>query len=222
MRRLACALALSAGLSAPATVLGAQTLTFEGFAQGTFFAENQFEASHGVRFFAGSNEAFATVSAERVCDGDSMWANAPSGCGALAFATGSANGFDVPAGFTDMFSLHYLSPNGGGWFVVMDGFGGSGNVLASASLTSTGASPCQGGLFCSWREVGVTFSGTAKSVRFWSAYSLSTGEAVFDDITFGRASQTTVPEPSTGVLMLSGIALLGGWACRRRRRPDTP
>ncbi len=121
----------------------------------------------------------------------------------MFFLEGGATIMNVPAGFTNGFSFYYVmsSPNVGS-VEVYDDLNGTGNLLASQGfngnpLGTVGGDPT--GVFDLWLPVGVTFSGTAKSVVF----SGVANQCGFDDITFGSENpgQTDVPIPNWALIL---------------------
>lgn len=91
---------------------------------------------------------------------------------------------------------------------VWSGANGTGTVLATITLSPNDSS-C-GGSYCNWTDVGLNFSGTAKSVTF-------TGPANgigLSDITLGKSS-AAIPEPSSFYLL--GTGLVGMWGYWSRR-----
>jgi PEP-CTERM motif len=91
---------------------------------------------------------------------------------------------------------------------VWSGANGTGTVLAMITLSPNDGS-CSGS-YCNWTDVGLSFSGTAKSVTF-------TGPANglgLSDITLGQ-SNTAIPEPSS--IYLLGTGLVGMWGYWSRR-----
>ncbi|MGL4543778.1 MAG: PEPxxWA-CTERM sorting domain-containing protein, partial [Polymorphobacter sp.] len=151
------------------------------------------------------------------CSNTSRGGLAPgSEFGALFFTTGASTILDYATGFTTGFSFNYAQPNTlGGTVNVFDGLGGTGTLLGSISLGLT-PSTCVAGYsagYCPFVPVGVTFSGTAKSIEFAGVANF----VVFDDVTFGSATPGPgVPEPASWALMIAGFGLVG--ASLRRRR----
>jgi len=135
-----------------------------------------------------------------------------------------------PDGFGTGFSFFYVGSGGydgrgdapltTASFTVWSGLDGTGTALASSLLPATptspgtGSAPCFTAPGCPFVPIGVSFAGLARSVTFTGV----TGSAVFDDVTLGSTipGLTTVPEPSTWLLVASG--LLGVGAAARRRR----
>lgn len=82
-----------------------------------------------------------------------------------------------------------------------------GNLLASALLPANGNNNCTGdpnGWYCNWDPVGVTFTGTAKSVVFIG----DTDYIGFDDITFGTTIPGPPPIPLANWSLILGILLI--------------
>jgi hypothetical protein len=128
--------------------------------------------------------------------GSGNFANEPSPSTIMFFLTGPAAGLNVPAGFSTGFSFYYCSA-GTGSVEVYDGLDGTGTLLASLPLPANFNVACTGdptGTYCHWDAVGVTFSGTAKSVIFNGVAN----ECGFDNITFGTETPGG-PGPSVPV-----------------------
>ncbi|RMG93887.1 MAG: hypothetical protein D6706_14650, partial [Chloroflexi bacterium] len=130
--------------------------------------------------------------------GSGNFANEPSGSTIAFFLSGPGVVMNVPNGFTDGFSFFYSSA-GSGSVTVYDGLDGTGNVLATLSLTENfntcGASGDPTGDFACWDSVGVTFTGVAKSVNFSGAANL----VGFDQITLGSSLPGAIDSDGDGV-----------------------
>jgi hypothetical protein len=136
--------------------------------------------------------------------------------GGLFFLSGSNTFMDDPGGFTTGFSLFYAAINSPGSLDVYSGVDGTGTLLATLALPTTlsSCSGIYGAGFCPFVPIGVSFSGTAESISFAGVAN----QIVFDDVTFGSATPgppSTVPEPSTFVMMLTSAGA-GIGALRRR------
>lgn len=138
-----------------------------------------------------------------------------SALGGLFFLDGSETFLNVAAGFDTGFSFNYVSYSFSGSVSVYDGLNGSGNLLATLSLSpNAGSCPGYSAPFCPFSPVGVSFSGTAKSISFAGVAN----QIVFDDVTFGSADPgPRVPEPASWAMMLAGFGAIGG-AMRSRRK----
>jgi len=133
--------------------------------------------------------------------------------GALFFLSGAQTFMDVAAGFDTGFSFYYTAINQSGSISVFDGLDGTGNLLGTINLSTT-PSQCDPAVyqagFCPFFPIGVTFSGTAKSVSFAGVAN----QIVFDDVTFGSAQPGRIPEPTSLALIAIGLAGMN----RYRRR----
>jgi hypothetical protein len=170
--------------------------------------------------------SFAGAQAWHRSDWGNLWSNEPSPDSILVFS-GDSNPNDTflnyAAGFSTGFSFFYTSA-GTSAVTVYDGLNGTGNVLATMNLlsqVSIGSCPNNAfvDVFCNWTNAGMSFDGTALSVRFDQNGSNGNIQG-FDNVTFGSAvaSVAAVPEPETYALMLAGLAVVGAAAKRKARR----
>ena len=222
------ALAIATALPASASVF---MLDFEGIAPVP--AASSFSSASIGDFYnggGGTNYGVSFGSAAQVWNRGTwadFWSNEPSPSSALIFA-GSTNPDDAflnySAGFTTGFSFFYTSL-GTSAVTVYDGLDGTGNVLATMNLLSQYDSGCTPQYsFCNWTNAGMSFEGTALSVRFDLNGSTGNSQTYqgFDNVTFGSAvalespSVAPVPEPETYALMLAGLGLVGFMARRRK------
>jgi len=209
MRKLLALAALPMFCATP--VWASTTLTFEGIPNlapvGAFYGPD----------YIFSPTTLALVDAD--AGGSGNIANEPSPSTVMFFLDSNDALLDVTNGFTTGFSFLYSS-NVAASVNVFDGPGGTGNVLASLSLTAqANDNNCTGdpnGYYCNWTPVGVNFAGTARSIDFGGTANYT----VFDNITFGSATPGggAVPEPATWAMMLIGFGAVGS-ALRRKKRP---
>lgn len=106
--------------------------------------------------------------------------NQPSPYDDVMFLSGSAATMDVPAGFTGGFSFYYAAPYYTGFIRVWSGLDGTGTLLATLTLPTTGGCSSTPN-YCVWNPIGVSFNGTAMSVDFGG----SANYIEFDSITLG-------------------------------------
>jgi hypothetical protein len=181
------------------------TLTFEGLKTyegiGNFYnggagsLGSTSGQNYGISF---GDDSLAIIS--DVVGGGGNFSGSPSMPTIAFFLTGSGDIMNVPSGFDTGFSFYYSAAVYSGSVSVYDGVNGTGNILATLDLPVTPTNPNGSyGTYNNWQPVGVSFSGTAKSVNF-SGVANYIG---FDNVTLG--SQTPVPEPST---IIAGAMLL--------------
>ena len=139
--------------------------------------------------------------------------DAGSQTGGLFFLSGTETFLNYAAGFTTGFSFNYSSFSSAGSVTVFDGLNGTGNLLATITLSpNAGSCPGYNAGFCPFGAAGINFAGTAKSISFGGVAN----QIVFDDITFGSSTPGgTVPEPASWTMLIAGFGLVGA-AMRRR------
>ena len=210
-------------------VTGAQVLTFEGagappaaFTPIGNFYNGGGGPDYGIEFSSNAQVLCFNVPG-RECTGTSRGGEGdPASQNAgLVFLEGSETFMNRAAGFTTGFSFFYSAVFEPGSFTVYDGLNGTGNVLATLTLPTTfdgsGTPECLFSAFCPFVPIGVSFTGTARSVSFAGVAD----QIVFDDVTFGSAIAgevpgTTVPEPGTVALLAAGLAATAAMSRKRR------
>jgi hypothetical protein len=187
-----------------------------GFYDGGMSSDGTTGVNYGVTF-TDNALAICLNSTTEFCSNTSRGGFAPSSAkGALVFLTGASTTMNYAAGFDTGFSFNYAEPNTvGGAVFVYDGVDGTGTLLASINLALTPSTcdPAYGALYCPFVPIGVTFSGTAKSIVFAGVANF----VVFDDVTFGSATpKDGIPEPASWALMITGFTMVGVAARRRK------
>ncbi len=207
---------LGAGKMASAAVI---TLDFEGlqnleavnnfYAGGTGDIGSSSGQDYGISF---SSDSLAVIDSD--AGGSGNFANEPTADTILFFTANSAI-MNVANGFTDGFSFFYSSSQTTS-INVYDGLNKTGNILASLSLPALPLGTVGGdpnGTFDIWDNIGVSFTGLARSVDFGGVAN----QVGFDNITIGSAvagltggeqSSQSVPE-SSPVLGLLAFGMLG-------------
>lgn len=202
---------LSAALATPAY---STVLTFEGLGDlapvGNFY--NTAPQDFNVVF---SQNALALIDSD--AGGTGNFGGEPSPNTALFFSSGTGITLDALSGFSTGFSFYYSAITNGGNVNIFDGGGQTGAVLASLNLgtTPTSGAPDPSGTFSPFIPIGITFSGTARSVGLVG----TANQIIFDDITLGSSVPgRAIPEPGTLVLLGGGLILLGIFGLGRRVR----
>jgi PEP-CTERM motif len=225
--------ALIAALTATPASATVISLNFEGIAphpngnnvlvQNYYNGGTSSNGSSGTNFgvgFSANSLAICLNTLSIVCSNTSRGGigDPTSQLGGLFFLTGASSIMNVAAGFDTGFSFNYTAFSRAGSVGVYDGLNGTGALLATLALPTTTSGPCVGynAQFCSFKPVGVSFSGIAKSVSFAGVAN----QIVFDDITFGSVTPGpgAVPEPATWAMMLVGFGVVGGSIRLRRRK----
>jgi hypothetical protein len=157
-------------------------LNFEGLGDQTSignFYNGGAGTNYGIYF---SDNTLSLIGSDH--GGSGNFSNEPSPVTIMFFLTGTPV-MNVPAGFTTGFSFYYAS-SGVGIVNVYDELDGTGNLLVSAPFVAT-PSP-----YNIWQSMGITFSGTAKSVTFTGVQN----QCGFDDVTFGSVTPGGGAEPA--------------------------
>lgn len=175
---------------------GVVVLNFEGLANrdeiqefyngGTSSMGNS-GTDYGVTF---TNKALGLIDFD--AGGTGNFANEPSPSTIMFWLEASPTPvMNYADGFTTGFSFYYTTNTSGGGIEVYSEMNGTGTLLGSASLpvTPPAAGDPNGGTFGTWQPVGVSFTGTAKSIKFLGAAD----QIGFDDITFGSATPGVEP-----------------------------
>jgi hypothetical protein len=146
--------------------------------------------------------------------------NTPSGSGSLYFLNPQGENtttfMNVESGFTDYLGFFFSTATGTGRVTIYDGFNGTGNALGSLWLPALDPywwiadnvkflAPSPNDWWVVWAPGIMKFDGIGKSVVFEG----NGNQIAFDDVRLN-----TVPEPSTLLLLTTGL----GWAALRRRR----
>lgn len=135
-------------------------------------------------------------------------ANNPMFNTAIFFQTNSGI-MNVAQGFTTGLNFFYTAAFSG-TVTIWSGADGTGTILATMTFSANDGSCSGAPAFCNWTDVGMSFSGTAKSVTF-SGPANAIG---ISEITVG-SNAPAIPEPSS--LYLLGTGIVTALAGRGRR-----
>jgi hypothetical protein len=197
------------------------TLTFTGL-QNEEAIGNFYNGGTGSLGSSGTNygvsfgpDALAIISNQNGGGGNFSSVPPPSTDTVAFFLSGPGDVMNVGAGFTTGFAFSYAAAIDPGSVSVWSGLNDTGTLLETINLPVTG-DDCDGKTdFSCWENTGVSFSGVAESVDF----SGTANEIAFANVTLGASSipsgPSPVPEPSSFVLLGSGILGLVG-AVRRK------
>ena len=173
----------------------------DGFYNGGTSANGNSGVNYGVEF---SDNTLSIIDDD--AGGSGNFGGEPSPDTVMFFLTGSESVMNVAAGFETGFSFFYSAVNNPGSVSVWDGLDGTGTLLAMLDIpvtASDGGDP--NGDFSPFFDIGVGFSGIAKSVSFAGVQN----QIGFDNITFGSTTAslpTDVSSPAT--LGLFGLILI--------------
>jgi Calx-beta domain/RTX calcium-binding nonapeptide repeat (4 copies) len=156
-------------------------LDFEGI--GNLTQVGDFYSNRGIRF---SENALGIVGVCPILESGSddefggNFSHQPSGVTALTYAEGDAIVLETMEGFDAQLSFSYASPFREHSISIYDGLGGTGNLLASATLSPTPAGEFPNA-YSEFNFVTIPFSGIARSVTFGDFPN----KIVIDDILLG-------------------------------------
>ena len=157
---------------------------------------------YGVEF---SSNSLGLIDSD--AGGNGNFANEPSESTVLFFTNGSAI-MNYLSGFDTGFSFFYSSAFDA-TINIYDDLNATGNLLGQLTITANSSdNNCTGdpnGTYCNWTNIGMSFSGLAKSVDFGGTVN----RVAYDNITFGSSEaqleSTPVPEPSTLAVFTLGL-----------------
>lgn len=228
MKSIRAGLVLVFGMFCMSAYAAVTQLTFEGL-QTNESVLNFYNGGTGSMGSAGPNLGVAfDSSALAIIDSDAAGgsaniANEPSPSTVVYWVSGTSFTMNVAAGFDTGYAFFYSS-SVPVTATIYDGLNGTGTVLGTVNGPAQhNGNSCVGdpnGVFCNWTELGVAFSGVARSV----VYTGVANQTAFDNITFGSASATapsaqSIPTLSEwGLFILSALIALGAVFGMRRRQ----
>jgi len=135
--------------------------------------------------------------------------------GAPAIFFGASNGImNSSAGFNTGIQFFYAA-GATATVTVYSGVNGQGSALATITLSPNAGGSCGGASFCTWTSASLGFTGTAESVVFHGSLPNQFGVS---EVTVG-STQSAIPEPSSFLLVGTGLVGLYGSARSRLARP---
>lgn len=156
-------------------------LNFEGV--GNLDPVNGFYGDRGITFSPNALGIMSTDALDALGFPDEFGGNfapPPSGTTALTYGEEGAIVMNVEGGFDNQLSFFYASPFANHTVTLYDGFGASGNILASVPLSTT-ASGSLPHVYAEFEQVTLPFAGVARSVSFGSVPN----KLILDDILLG-------------------------------------
>ncbi len=212
MKKTMSAVVLAMFAAAPAFAQSTFTLDFEGASGYVNAIADYYNGGTDSAGHSGPNYGISFSDAAVALSNDALgpyFANAPTPL-TVMLAFDSSAVMNVAAGFVDGLTFAYASNvNALDAVNIYAGLNATGTLLASASLFGNASLGCDTSAtaYCRFDLTSVKFAGMAHSVSF----SGNAGAVLYDDITV-----TTVPEPSTYVLLAIGLIAVG--VAKRRSR----
>lgn len=202
-------------------------LTFEGLMHAAPLGNAYAGGAGGDLGVSFTQHAISVISVEG--GGSGNFQQTPSGVTGMGIITESEQPasatMNVANGFQSALSFYYSAPMYPGTVRLYSGLNGSGLLLGFLDLPTvppqpgTPECPLLTRPFCPWVPVAIDFGGTAQSVVF----DVRSSQMGFDNITLGSGDPRTItpptitPEPSTWLMLGSGLLGLAGVQLRRRR-----
>lgn len=156
-------------------------LNFEGV--GNLDPVSGFYSDRGITFSPNALGIISTDALDALGFPDEFGGNfapPPSGTTALTYGEEGAIVMNVEGGFDNQLSFFYASPFASHTVTLYDGFGASGNILASVPLSTTAAGSLPH-VYAEFEQVTLPFAGVARSVSFGSVPN----KLILDDILLG-------------------------------------
>lgn len=198
--KMLSAIALALAAATPALAQNTVTLDFEaapgfvnsigGFYNGGTDSLGQVGPNYGVSF----TDAAVGLSNDAL---GPYYSNAPTPLTVL-FALDATAVLNAAQGFVNFLAFEYSSSSPVANAVnIYSGLNATGTLLGRASLLGNAQVGCTGTAFCNFDPLRVEFPGLARSISFGGGAP----NVLYDNITI-----TAVPEPSTYLMMVAGLA----------------